>query len=253
MPQHGNRAQKKLVKKKAKRAERKVYLAQRATDWTTSVLKLATEWPVVEALIPSDLWDQGIGALIISRRMPDGRIALANFLVDTYCLGVKDAYYDLVTPIRYRTIVAKANHVGPLRPAAPELFAKLVTDAVAYARDLGFAPHSDYEEARLLLAGIDTSRCTELFEFGKDGKPLYIQGPNESLGRAMRIVDRVRAAGGHYVLALQGPADEADSDRADEMDEELDDEPTGADVTRPTPETSAGRLRGAGPSRGSRI
>jgi len=222
MAQHGNRAQKKLAKKKAKRAERKSHLTRHPTDWTASVLKSAGEWPIVEALIPSNLWDEGIGSLVISRRMPDARIALANFLVDTYCLGVKDAYFDLVSPIQYRTIVGKVNEVGPLRPVAPELFAKLVSDAVAYARALGIPPHPDYEVARLLLAAIDTSRCTEQFEFGKDGNPFYIQGPNDSPGRAMQIAQRVRAAGGHLALAMHGSPDEADYDLADEWKDEPD-------------------------------
>ena len=82
----------------------------------------------------------------------------------------------------------------------PESLVKLVTEAVAYARVLGFPPHLDYEIARMLFAGIDPAMSTSHFEFGKDGKPFYFQGPHESPAVAAAIAARVEAAGGTFVV-----------------------------------------------------
>jgi hypothetical protein len=223
MSQHGRRAQKKLAKKKARRAEKRAHSEGNADAWMEAVLRSAGEWPIVETLIPDNLWAEGIGNLVIARRMPDGRLAVANYLVDTYCLGVKDAFCEVMSPVGYHALLAGVNRVARMKPVPPERFAKLALDAVEYARRIGFFPHPDYNVAQLLLAGIDTSAWAETFEFGKDDKPFYVQGPNDSNAKATAIAARVRAAGGHSVLVMDDPvafglasADEFEPDDADE-------------------------------------
>ena len=48
MSGHGRRQQKKLAKKKAKRAEKRATLAQQSNLGLASIFRLAAEWPVVE-------------------------------------------------------------------------------------------------------------------------------------------------------------------------------------------------------------
>ena len=220
MSQHGSREQKKLAKKKAKRNERRSVAPRRPDAWLEAAFRSAAEWPVLEALVPVNLWVEGMGALVIARQMPDGRVAFANFLVDTYCLGVKNAAYKIASPIEYRAMKAELNRVGRQRPVAPEMFAKLIADAVEYARAIGFEPHPDFDPAQLLLAGIDTSACTDRFEFGKVGKPFYVQGPHDSPARASAIAAKVQAAGGHFAIVSGGMG----TDLGLGLDDDLDDE-----------------------------
>ncbi len=226
MSQHGRRAQKKLAKKKAKRAGKRAHDGRREDAWMEAVLRDAGDWPIVETLVPNNLWAEGIGNLVIARRMPDGRLAVADFLVDTFCLGVKDAFCEVMSAVGYQALLAEVNRVGRMKPVAPERFARLVLDAVEYARRIGFFPHPDFNAARHLLAGIDASEWAETFEFGKDGKPFYVQGPNDSNAKAMAIAARVRAAGGHAVLVRDDPgafglASADDFDPADDEDEAI--------------------------------
>ena len=81
---------------------------------------------------------------------------------------------------------------------------KIVKGAVDFALSLGFPPHPDYPHASMLLAGIDPSTCTEEFTFGRDGHPLYIQGPGESPAEAVAIMQRVREAGGNFLIDMPG-------------------------------------------------
>lgn len=220
MSQHGNKAQKKLAKKKAKRAEKRSMALRDPDAWMENALRSAAGWPIVETLLPVNLWTQGIGNCIIARQLPDGRIAFANILVDTYCLGVKDAFCQIVSLLQYRTMKAEVERVGRMKATTPERFAKLIFDAIDYAAVIGFEPHPDFYPAELLLAGIDTSACTEQFEFGKDGKPLYIQGPRDSPARVATITAKVQAAGGHFVMMMGGPFDGMPDDLPDELDDE---------------------------------
>src|SRR5437899_367062 len=120
MSGHGNRQQKKLAKKKAKRADKMAISARRATSGIGSLFRHAGEWPILETMLPANLWDQGMGQPIIARQMPDGRIAFAVFLLDTYCLGVKDAMYNVLTPFQYREFFDKLESVGQQEPVSPE-------------------------------------------------------------------------------------------------------------------------------------
>jgi hypothetical protein len=194
------RRQKQLAKKKAKRDDKRTQLARQTSDDPTIRLAAAETWPIVESLVPENLWDEGIGNLFIARRHPNGQIACAVFLVDTYCLGAKNAYWKIIAESEYADSVKKANRVGRLEKVSPEYFAKLVHDAVEYAQSLGFPPHPDYRHARALLQGIDMSLCADTFEFGKDGKPFYVNGPYDSPEKMKVIAHRVRAAGGDFVL-----------------------------------------------------
>lgn len=212
MSSHGQKQQKKLAKKKAKRVGKRHVLAQRASSGIESLLRQAGEWPIIEAMVPTELWENGIGQLVIARQMPDGGIAFAVFLVDTYCLGVKNAFCSILSRYQYREFVDQVERNGLLEPVSPESFAKLVAESVAYAKNIGLQPHPDYEDARLLLAGIDPTLSTEQYEFGKDGKPFYIQGPHDSPAMIANLTARMAAVGGHFMRVLGGMPGEFEDD-----------------------------------------
>lgn len=201
--QHGARDQKRLAKQKAKRDARRRQLAMHASPDPTIRLKDSDRWPIAAALVPVDLWTMGIGNLLLARRMPDGQLACAIFLVDVFALGVKDAVWKVVGPGQFNAMRREFEAHGRFEEVAPERFAKLIYRAADYGQSLGFSPHRDFRHAQRLLAGIDPSLCPDEFEFGKEGRPLYIRGPSESMDEARIIAARVHAQGGDFTLPLQ--------------------------------------------------
>jgi hypothetical protein len=224
---HGAKQQKRLAKQKAKRLEKRSLLARRSSKDPTIRLERAEKWPVVEALMSGELWDEGIGYLVIARQEPEGELIFASFLVDVYCLGVKDAFWRAGTRGDFRDLIQKMDEIQSMSPIDPACLAKIVKGAVEYAQAFGFAPHPDYRNASLILAGIDPSKCTRQFRFGRDGMPYYMQGPNETFAEAMAIGERVRAAGGHFLVTSIG--DDAEDlmieEEFDETDEPEEDNP----------------------------
>jgi hypothetical protein len=89
-----------------------------------------------------------------------------------------------------------------MTPAAAR---KLTEDAISYARGLGFSPGADYKKASRVFGGITPADCNEQFTFGRNGKPLYIQGPSDSQARVGRILRSLEARCGedgyHYIVA----------------------------------------------------
>jgi hypothetical protein len=71
---------------------------------------------------------------------------------------------------------------------------QVVYGAIGYARELGFEPHADFGRAAGYLGAWD-GECE--LTFGRDGKPMYISGPDDDGEKIVRKLDR-RLGGGNY-------------------------------------------------------
>jgi hypothetical protein len=160
-----------------------------------------------EALRSANLFDSGCGYLVVSRFKADGRVEAGFFLLDVFCLGVKDAGFHQFSSIAdYREIlIDRLFPDGNSVRMTPEAARKLTEDAISYARGLGFSPGADYKKASRVFGGITTANCVEQFVFGQNDKPLYIQGPSDSPARVERILRALEArcgeGGYHYIVA----------------------------------------------------
>ena len=173
----------------------------------------ASAAPILDSLITEDFGEAGLGQAIFSRQLPSGEVAFAVFLIDRYCLGVKDAFGGIRSRAEYRELIDHFEENATLVELPPADLRCLIEEAVEYARDLGLEPHSDLRRVQPIFGDIDPSDATEHFEFGHEGRPLFIAGPNEDLQRCYRILsileDRCGKGGFHHILAaLNGSAAE---------------------------------------------
>lgn len=178
------RRQKKLAKKAA---ERKARQASKSSSARTDSAALAAQFPIGDCLVPTSLFEEGIGHVVLTRALPGGDVAVAGFLVDTYCLGVKNALYRVFSSTEFEFYRRQIEQHTPLESIHPSCLRKLVEGAVRYARDLGFQPHSDYARAARLFGDIDAAACPVRYSYGKDGKPFYINGPNETFAQSRKF------------------------------------------------------------------
>jgi hypothetical protein len=228
MAKNPRKRQQKLERRAAKRKEKKHLIAREQNTTLADKLSATVKYPILHTWVTEDLWTKGMGWVLISRRLPDGSIAFATFLVDRYCLGVKDAMTTILTRSEYESkIVHKMRQQFTSEEVTPAAARKIVEGVVAYARDLGFPPHPDYHKAKLLFGDIDPNECNEEFEFGKDGKPLYINGPFENARRRQEILNtltrHVGPDGFEHVLIL-GPGGGDDLGDEDDLEGYLEDE-----------------------------
>lgn len=202
------RRQKKLAKQKAKRSEKRAREHRRDSKDPTIRLQGVEKWPVVEALVGSKLWQDGIGYLVIARQEGEGRLVYGVYLVDVFCLGVKNAFWGAGSVADFKDLIQKMVKAQKMLPISPACLVKIIGGAVEYAGSFDFPPHPDYRHAARVLAGIDPAGCDEEFTFGKDGNPLYIQGPYESPAVADAIRERIEQAGGHFIVMVPDFDDE---------------------------------------------
>jgi hypothetical protein len=158
--------------------------------------------PIKACVVADRLFADGIGWVLLARTLPSGLVGVSFFLVDIWCLGVKDAFFALNTPQTFADRMAASNEDQPLVDIDPSVARKLLHDAVAYAGSFGLAPSEGFAEAEAIFG--DIPLATETFPFGKDGKPFYVSGPNDSATRIRRILDtlvkRVGEGGFDYVV-----------------------------------------------------
>ncbi len=187
------RRQKKLEERKKKRKG----LRSPVQTALTSEHKASSysKFPVHECLVPERLFETGIGTVIWARRTPRGAIATSAFVVDVFCLGVKNAFFHISTEQLYENTVKlrlkKAHEDQAFQRMHPTCARKLIEGAISYAGELGFSPHRDYQNAKGIFGDVDGHACPTTFTYGLEGKPFYTRGPNESTLQAKRIVEQL--------------------------------------------------------------
>ncbi|MCS7466261.1 hypothetical protein NZK35_06170 [Stieleria sp. ICT_E10.1] len=199
--------QKKLAKKRSKEiAKRKRLAAEKnAMSSVAGQIAIAARSKISQCYVSGSILDNnlseqdldaGIGGVLVTRPIPDGRLVFACFLVDMYCMGVKDSFANLVTPSQFSDHLRRLRSAGDVAKCDPVVGKKLVTDSVEWAKQFGLAPHRDYERISGIWHDVDESQCTRTFQFGRDGRPCFIQGPNDSPEFARRVMDTIA---GHLV------------------------------------------------------
>ncbi len=199
--------QKKLEKKNKKR---KLTKRLEANALSPKGASSYTNFPIHECIVPSTLFELGIGTVIISRQTPDGDIAVSAFVVDVFCLGVKNALFNVFNEFEYENTVKPrlmdSNKGCKYESVHPTCAIKLIKGAVHYADKLGFSPHRDYKSKKGIFGNIDVSPCPVKYVYGQDGKPNYVRGPNESTQQVKRIINQLDKKCGkgnyHYLVML---------------------------------------------------
>lgn len=173
-------------------------------------LKNARQYPIIGCWTIEEWQENGIAPVVIARQQDDGKVLYANYLMDLYCLGVKDVVVDENVPQkRFERSLQKMCMQEPVAIAV-ELAHEIVYGALEYAHKYGFEPHPDFTRlhADQVLDPPDAHPRTHNVEFGQDGKPLYISGPHESQYESRRIIQTLERTAGdgnfHYLIGFGG-------------------------------------------------
>jgi len=202
--------QKKLQRRAAKRKDKQELVTRTKSACIAERLAAASRCPVLDCWLTGTLWTHGMGQVCLSRELPNGFVAYVIFLVDRYCLGVKDVIMEVVSRFVYDGKMTRQSRSPGKRELIPPAKArKLVEEAVGYAQSLGLPLHADYARAMRIFGDVDASECTESFEFGKDGKPFFISGPLDTPERCRRIANALMQAAGQGGFDYVMPATRA--------------------------------------------
>lgn len=198
-----------------KRSERKQKVAQMKaeaafSDGPARIIRRARDYPIRGCWTQRD-WDKsGLAVILIARNQPDGAVVFGDYLVDYYCLGVKDTFcVPNVSPAEFEGEVLPRVFMGqPPLKIEPEFAHEIVWGAVEYAESYGFRPHKDFKLSQNVLDPPDAYPRRGKVEFGMDGEPFYIAGPHD---KSAIIINRLMqtAGEGNFAYILPGELPEA--------------------------------------------
>jgi hypothetical protein len=182
----------KATKRKKILEQRHRLEAQDAGGGLAREVRRAAAAPLHACLLQQSVLQSGVGMVFLSRKIAARDLALGGFLVDAYCLGVKDAMYRELDEGEMEELLDEVGATAPLTPVDPPYARKLLRDAAAYARSLGLPPHPHYASVEPLFGDVAADACDVEFKFGHEGRPFYVPGPTESPTQIRRRIDRLR-------------------------------------------------------------
>ena len=159
-----------------------------------------------------DIQDCGEGEFIVTRMHTNGKISFASYLVDIYCLGVKDSCYHLRNDADdfYQMI-----NKFPLTECGYDELHNWIYGAVAFAQEAGIEPDRSFKLTQYMLEE-DTDDIPLIeYEFGKDGKYFLVCDSVTEANRYLPILKEHLGDDFDYIIK-----DENDLDDIDDLDEE---------------------------------
>jgi len=200
------KARQRKAAKRRKKKERRGLSTPRAQS-PRALLRASGSWPLYECILTKEWQKTGaITQILVARRSSFGQIAVGTFLVDLGCLGVKSAFGGIFNSLgEYRQLRDGITSQQDMVKADLNLVAKVVREAITYARDLGFKPDPDYRDAILVLGDADPDACDVPIPLGsKDGKPFFIAGPYDNVDQIMAKLTRKLGIDGFRFIAPIG-------------------------------------------------
>jgi hypothetical protein len=152
----------------------------------------ASHAPIQHCFLTESVFEGGIGTLVLARGVTHHHIALSSFLVDVFCLGIKDVMFESVEGEGFEMYMEATDAASPMVSVDPSYARKLLRDLAAWSQSIGFAPHRDFAAVERIFGDVSADASDAVFRFGRDGRPVYIPGPNDTAPVIQRRIAQLR-------------------------------------------------------------
>jgi hypothetical protein len=224
MPKDQRKRQEKLLKRRLKQKQKKKQAARASFGVSEkAVIRRACSYPLYECHINDGWQEQGMASILISRRQSESLVILGSYIVDIYCLGVKDTYCRANLPMAkyHETRERYINNIH-VKKCSPELAHQVIYGGIDFAAGLDLQPHKDFLLSRHVLEPREAIPPNPDIEFGKNGKPFYVAGPHDNFSRIMNHLENTLGRDGfHFIVPLEDPDEYDDFDMNSYEDEDL--------------------------------
>ena len=185
------------VKRARKAQRRKLVVAQKRraevleASLPARVLR-AAHAPLQHCFLTESVFDIGMGTLVLARGATPHHISLSSFLIDAFCLGIKDVMFESVESEVFEMYMDATDAGSPMVSVDPGYARKLLRDLAAWSQSIGFAPHHDFAAVERIFGDVSADASDAVFRFGRDGKPVYIPGPSETAPLIRRRIGQLQ-------------------------------------------------------------
>ncbi|MDE6097001.1 MAG: hypothetical protein K2G52_12540 [Muribaculaceae bacterium] len=137
----------------------------------------ARQLPLGKTYISRTSANNGVYVIAVTREHKGGKFTVGVYLIDMYCLGVKDSfYYFSITPEEFkdRILSSGINYEETEYVEAHNL----IYGALEYAEEAGIEPAREFKVSEFILEPDDDRIPLMEFEFGHNGVRELVVGPD---------------------------------------------------------------------------
>jgi hypothetical protein len=147
---------------------------------------------------------QGMASIFVVRRKQSGKIIFGSYLIDIFCLGLKDTYFEVDFPeARFEDMIESASGEIGMEAVDPDLVFNIIYGGIEYAEDLGFEPHKDFKITEFLLPPVEDVPFIPV-DFGQNGRPYFYAGPHDNIPKIKAILDKSVGPGAYGFMVRLG-------------------------------------------------
>ena len=180
------------------------------------IMQKGRSLPIDSCWILEDWQDVGETTVLIARRHASGKYTIGLYLVDTFCLGLKDTFYKFnVSSQEYDDLLDQINIGGNYIQVSYNEAHNLIFGAIAFAEEAGIKPSPEFALTQYLLEE-DTEDVPLIeYEFGKNGKHFLVTKNNLELNTYLPLLEKNLPEGEYDFIfpdELEEDEDEDDED-----------------------------------------
>lgn len=173
-----------MAKKRNKKAQPQQHMSP-----IKYIREKARSLPIGKCYLNSNWNETGLAQVVVTRVRPSGNLVVGMYLVDTFCLGVKDALYnDNITEEELMERLEEMDTTKSMEEVDYVTAHNLIYGAISFADEAGINPAKDFAIPSLILEEDTDDIPLEEFEFGKNGKYLLYIGPDGKERKYLRTL-----------------------------------------------------------------
>ncbi len=136
-------------------------------------------------------WGEGMGHVIVTREHTGGRVSLAAFLIDRWCIGVKNCFFKLrLDDYELDDVLERAGQATDLEEVSYDEAHNMVWGAVAFAEEAGIKPCKEFALAQYFLEDDTDDIPLVEYDYGKDGKHFLVANNNLELTKYLPLLKK---------------------------------------------------------------
>lgn len=170
--------------------------------------------------------------VVVTRKHKQGTYTVGFYLVDTYCIGVKDSFYRFsMDEYEYEEMIGQLlERDRSMEEVSYNEAHNLIWGAVAFAEEAGIKPDKSFGLTQYILEE-DTDDVPLIeYEFGKDGEHFLVANNRLELSKYLPTMRKVLGDDVKYMVKMDLDED-GDDEYYDDDDDDDDD-----DVSDPKPQ-----------------
>lgn len=160
---------------------------------------------------------EGLGYVIVTREHTGGKLSLAVYFIDTWCVGVKGSFFRLrVEEEELEELLEQIEMAGDLKEVSYNEAHNMVWGSVAFAEEAGIKPGKDFALTQYFLEE-DTDDVPLIeYDYGHDGKHFLVAKSNLELTTYLPTLKK-NLEEGEYSFIVEDEEEAEEEEQDDEL------------------------------------